>query len=74
MIAKGTARCEFCGANAQVWYQPECSSVLCPNCGMEIESHSIVAELRAQKPIHRAKKTNLFRIALQFVQKRAACI
>jgi len=74
MIAKGTARCEFCKANAQVWYQPECSSVLCPNCGMEIESQSIVAELRAQKPIYRAGKADFFRMALKVIQKRAACL
>ena len=74
MIAKGTATCESCGAIAQIWYQPECRSVLCPNCMMEIKSESIVVELIPGKSGPEEGKSAVLELITKSFQRMAACL
>ena len=74
MILKGTATCEHCGANAQIWYQLECKSVLCPNCAMEIESESFVTELSSGKTHEKTGYVPALGMIFRSIQRMAACL
>ncbi len=74
MILKGTASCEHCGANAQVWYQIECKTVLCPNCAMEIRSQYIVTDLSSEKPSCKVGKVTALGVIFRSIRRMAACL
>ena len=74
MILNGTATCEHCGANALIWYQLDCKTVLCPNCAMEIQSESFVTELRPAASGRKVGQVAALGTIFRSIRRMAACL